>query len=233
MGTYTAPREKAGQQLVVKELKDSYTWSPNDWDSTVEIQQESQKLAGGFNKYYSTRFPNSTSHPIRFIEVYISKVTSQQSPTGTPKLNEYVVVEDYIPGLFKKWVNNYGYVSDEFLSMPAFAHWSWWYTNGEKMITDLQGVRGFTNYTLTDPALMSGTANGGRYGCTDTGVEGIILFFYNHHCNSLCENLPRPTPASLGIPQCQWQMFNLKLQQIMNGTAYSHEKQLPYYIQKN
>ena len=227
MGTYITPREKAGQKCVVKKLKDSHTWKSNDWDSTVQIQRESQKLADGFNTYYSTRFPNSVSHPIRFTDVHIHQVTSQSSLSATPKLNEYVVVEDFIPGQFKKWVNNYGYVSDEISSMPAFAHWSWWYTKGEKMIADLQGVRGFTNYTLTDPVLMSGSADGGRYGCTDTGVEGIILFFYNHKCNILCADLPRPTPASLGISQWQWQMLSLQLQQIMNGTAYSHEKQLP------
>jgi hypothetical protein len=227
MGTYTSPREKAGQKCVVKELKKSYTWKATDWDSTKEIHEESQKLAGGFNKY------SRTNYPINFTDISIPKITTQRSPNATPKLNEYVIVEDYIPGEFKKWLNNYGYVSDEVsfaLSMPAFAHWSWWYTNGEKMIADLQGVRGDMNYTLTDPVLMSGSADGGRYGCTDMGVEGIILFFYNHKCNSLCDNLPRPTPASLGISQWQWQMLNQQLQQIMDATAYSHEKKLPYDV---
>ncbi len=223
MGTYTSPREKAGQKCVVKELKESYTWKATDWDSTKEIHEESQKLAGGFNKY------SRTNYPIKFTDIDVQQVT-KQAPNATPKLNEYVIVEDYIPGQFKKWVNNYGYVSDEVLSMPAFAHWSWWYTNGEKMIADLQGVRGFMKYTLTDPVLMSGSADGWRYGCTDMGVEGIILFFYNHKCNTLCDNLPRPTRASLGISQWQWQMLNQQLQQIMDATAYSHEKQLPYDV---
>jgi hypothetical protein len=206
-GIYTAPwapPEKAGLKCVVKELKYSCTWNPNDWYSTVKIQQESQRLADGFNQYYSTRFPNSISFPIRFTDVQIQQVIFKQPPLTTrPLLSEFVTVEDYIPGQFKKWVNNCGYVSDEFMSMPAFAHWSWCYTNGEKMIADLQGVRGFMNYTLTDPVLLSGSANGGIYGCTDTGIEGIRLFFYNHHCNILCGHLPRPTLASLGISQWQ------------------------------
>lgn len=226
MGTYTAPWEKAGQKLVVKELKDSYTWSPNDWDSTKEIQQESQKLAEGFNKY------SKTNYPIKFTDVNILIVT-QQAANATPKLNEYVVVEDYIPGQFKKWLNNYGYISDEVSfakSMPAFAHWSWWHTGGEKMIADLQGVRSDDGYTLTDPVLMSGSVNGRRYGCTDTGVEGIAMFFLNHKCNDFCSSLPKPTLYSLGIPQSQIRSVTQQLQEIFNGTAYSHELKLPFEI---
>ena len=225
-GRYTTPMEKVGQKCVVKELKDSYTWNPNDWDSTVEIQEESQKLAEGFNKY------SRTNYPIQFTDVNILRVT-RQSGNATPKLNEYVVVEDYIPGQFKKWLNNYGYISDEVSfakSMPAFAHWSWWHTGGEKMIADLQGVRSDDGYTLTDPVLMSGSVNGKRYGCTDTGVEGITMFFFNHKCNDFCSSLPKPTPYSLGIPQYQIRSVTQQLQEIFNATAYSHELKLPFEI---
>ena len=226
MGTYTSPWEKAGQKCVVKELKESYTWKASDWDTTIEIHKESQALAENFNQY------SKSDHPISFTEISVYIVTSSQS-NSTPKLNEYVIVEDYIPGVFKKWCNNYGYISDEVSSastMPAFAHWSWWYTNGEKMIADLQGVRSDNAYTLTDPVLMSGSVNGRRYGCTDTGVEGIAMFFLNHKCNSFCSNLPRPTLASLGLPQWQIQSVTQQLQQIMDATAYSHELKLPYDI---
>jgi hypothetical protein len=227
MGEYTAPREKVGQKCVVKELKESYTWNPNDWDSTVEIQEESQKLAEGFNKY------SRTNYPIKFTDVHIVPVSSRTSPTVRPKVNEYVVVEDFIPGKFKKWLNNYGYISDEVSfakSMPAFAHWSWWHTNGEKMIADLQGVHSNDSYTLTDPVLMSGSVNGRRYGCTDTGVEGIAIFFLKHKCNEFCSSLPKPTLYSLGIPQSQIQSVTKQLEAIFNATAYSHELKLPFEI---
>ena len=226
MGTYTSPREKAGQKCVVKELKESYTWKATDWDSTKEIHEESQKLAGGFNKY------SRTNYPIKFTDISVQKVT-QQSADRTPKLNEYVIVEDYIPGHFKKWLNNYGYISDEVSfakSMPAFAHWSWWHTGGEKMIADLQGVRSDDGYTLTDPVLMSGSVNGRRYGCTDTGVEGIAMFFLHHKCNEFCNSLPKPTLYSLGIPQSQIRWLTKQLQEIFNATAYSHELKLPFQV---
>lgn len=226
MGTYTAPREKAGQKCVVKELKASCTWNYTDWDSTVEIHKEAEKLAGGYNEY------SRTNYPIKFTDISVHKVTKAYGNTR-PKLNEYVVVEDYIPGKFTKWLNNYGYVSGEVSfakSMPAFAHWSWWHTDGEKMIADLQGVRSDDGYTLTDPVLMSGTVNGRTYGCTDTGVEGIAMFFLNHKCNEFCSSLPKPTLYSLGIPHRQIQSVIQQLQQIMNATAYSHELKLPFEI---
>ena len=98
------------------------------------------------------------------------------------------------------------------------------------MITDLQGVRSDSGYTLTDPVLMSGTANGKTYGCTDTGVEGIVMFFMNHTCNEFCNNLPKPTPYNLDIPQEQIAMVTQQLQQIINATAYNHELMLPFYL---
>ena len=227
MGTYTAPPNKAGQRCVVKELKESYTWKASDWDTTLEIHKEAEELAKGFNQY------SKTNYPIAFTDIFVHRVTGSADSNSTPKLNEYVIVEDYIPGEFKKWCNNYGYVSPEVSfakGMPAFAHWSWWYTNGEKMIADLQGVRSDSGYTLTDPVLMSGTANGKTYGCTDTGVEGIAMFFMNHKCNEFCNNLPKPTPYNLGIPPAQIGMVTQQLQQIFNATAYTHELKLPFDV---
>ena len=230
MGTRTAPPEKAGQKCVVKELKESYTWNASDWDTTLEIHEEAQSLAVEFNNFCQIR------GLVNFTDVAVQRVIETATPHKRPKLNEYVIVEDFISGNFKKWLNNYGYVSPEVSyarAMPAFAHWSWWYTRGEKMIADLQGVRSTnptTRYTLTDPVLMSGSVDGRCYGCTDTGVEGIAMFFMNHQCNYLCNNLPKPTLQALGIPRRQIASVTRQLQQIMNATAYTHELKLPYGV---
>lgn len=224
-GIYTSPRKKAGQQCVVKILKDSHIWEPTDWNTAIKIQEEAQNLAEDFNKFTRKKHP-----PIKFTEVRTHRVTEQEK-NATPKLNECVIVEDFIPGNFKKWLSNYGYISDEVSfakSMPAFAHWSWWHTGGEKMIADLQGVRSDDGYTLTDPVLMSQSVNGQIYGCTDTGVEGIALFFLNHECNDICNSLPRPTFDSIGISRSQLHLVKKQLEEILkNATAYSHELMLP------
>ena len=222
-GKYTAPARRAGQTCVVKEQKDSYTWKATDWDMTVEIQQEAQKMAEEFNKF------SGTDHPIQYTDVVVHQVTKS---TGRPKLNEYVVVEDYIPGSYKKWINNYGYISDESKSMPAFAHWSWVHSKGEVMIGDLQGVRGNNKFILTDPVLLSCT-HGRKYGCTDMGVEGMAMFFLNHKCNNFCSSLPKPSIRSAGVPQAQIAAASQLLRQITNSTAYSHELKFPVHIRES
>ena len=222
-GTYTDPPKKAGQTCVVKELKDSYTWKPTDWNMTLDIQREAQKLAEGFNQF------SSTDHPIHFTDVVVHKVTKS---VGRPKLNEYVVVEDFIPGTYKKWVNNYGDISDESKSMPAFAHWSWVHTKGEIMIADLQGVRGDHEYVLTDPVLLSGTVHG-KYGCTDTAIEGMAMFFLKHQCNEFCNSLPKPSVHSVGIPQSQITAAFQLLQMLSTSTAYSHEMKFPVHVRES
>ena len=239
MGTYTAPPEKAGRKCVVKELKESYTWNASDWDTTLKIHQQAQSLAFEFNKFINRQ---RLLINVSFTEIDVQPVINTGNPYKRPKLGEHVIVEDYITGNFEKWLNNYGYVSPRVSSgqaqaMPAFAHWSWWYTRGEMMIADLQGVRyenaftSMTTYILTDPVLMSGSVDGGCYGCTDTGVEGIAMFFLNHQCNDFCKKIPTPTIQTifqaLGIPQSQIASVTQQLQQIVNATAYSRELKLP------
>ena len=223
MGTYTAPLKKAGRKCVVKELKDSYTWKATDWDMTVNIQEKAQDLAEGFNDHANT------NRPLQFTEVTVARVTQRSDPNATPKLNEYVTCEDYIPGNYKKWISNYGFISDESTSLPAFAHWSWIHTKGEIMIADLQGVRNDSSYVLTDPVLLSAT-DGGKYGCTDMGVEGMAMFFLNHKCNQFCNMFPKPSIRSAGVPQAQITAASQLLQQITSSTAYSHELKFPAHI---
>ena len=91
------------------------------------------------------------------------------------------------------------------------------------MIGDLQGVKSDMKYTLTDPVLMSNTA-GGKYGCTDTGVEGIAMFFLRHTCNDICKGLPKPTPQDIGSTPAHAQRL---LALIGTSTAYSHELKFP------
>ena len=143
MGHYTEPPWKRGNKIVVKKLKESYTWNPSDWDTTVKIHKKAAELAQGFDAF-------SRRNLIRFTKVSVFQVTSQGDPNGTAKLGENVIVEDYIEGTFKKWCNNYGFISAESDYLPAFMHWSWVHTRGELMVADLQGVWKQDGFVLTD-----------------------------------------------------------------------------------
>ena len=222
-GQWTAPRYDAGRTCVVKELKDNYAWKPTDWDETVKINEQAKKLAAEFNRQVHT------TRPITYTDVHVMQVVGGSDPNSTPKLNEYVTCEDYIPGNFNKWCNNYGYISDKSSSLPSFMHWSWWYTDSEEMVSDLQGVRNPDSYLLTDPAIMSLS---GSYGATDTGVEGMAMFFLSHECNSFCNDLPAPTLAHFHriIPQHYLDAAQTLMAQVQISTTYKFELKFPQGI---
>ena len=94
-GTITSPPILAGQKCVVKESKESYTWKPTDWDKAVEIHGMAKTMASSFNKVHNC------TRSIRYVDVSVHKVTKSDSKSS-PKLNEYVLVEDYITGNFTK-----------------------------------------------------------------------------------------------------------------------------------
>ena len=218
-GMYTSS-PKVGGNCVVKRNKDSFAWKSTDWNQTIQIYDLSRSLASAFSPIC-----NGVAS-IRYVEVSVFKVT-------WPQPNDFVLVEDYIPGYFTKWCNNYGGISPSSELMPAFMHWSWVSSRGQYMIADLQGVRTDiadwlgvrtnSQFILTDPAIMSNTVDGGQCGCTDTGIEGIALFFLRHSCNKFCNGFPRPTIQDvLSTPNAQSQIASLG-----TSTAYSHELKIP------
>ena len=226
MGKWESPRSKMGKLCVVKELKDDFTWKPSDWDTTKLIQEEAQEMADGFNAF------SNTNHPIKFTEMDVLQVLSRSDPNATPRVGESVIVEEYIEGSFKKWCNNYGYISPEAQttapSMPAFMHWSWWDNDGQMMIADLQGVKHSNGYLLTDPVILSDSGSA-EYGCTDMGVEGMAMFFVNHKCNLFCQKLPAPKfDDFVGvIPAGILNLCRTALPSIRNCTAYTTELKFP------
>ena len=221
-GTWVKPVSRKGQQCVVKHLKTSFTWKPTDWDTTVKIYDEANKLAYKFNSYAET------SRPISFTDVEVLRCQKTNPSSAGPRLNEYVVVEDYIPGEYTKWCDNYGFWSPGSPhSMQAFVHYGWYYTGGQKMVTDLQGVRNDDSYVLTDPAMLS--LSPGHFGCTDMGPEGMALLLLKHSCNSMCRNLPKPTERDISVCLTQEELRKCKraVASIMNShTTYTWELEI-------
>ena len=198
------PDNKYRQKAVVKEYKDSYAWAQSDWDTAVETYEKTKELAKKFNE------DCQSNYPIHIVYYDIQRVICQPIQNGTPKLNEYVIVEDYLEGEFQKFISNTGWVNPECLSiyklMPTFAHWTWVHTNGNLMVVDLQGVRYTDKYILTDPCILSLNK---EYGATDTAVMGMALFFITHKCTDLCHSFnishrrPDVTKVALYLEQLQ------------------------------
>ena len=186
-GTYLAPSSKKGQTCVVKEYKSNYRWAQSDWDKDMSVQKKAKELAKKFNK------ETGTTRPIYYVDCDAWKVS--KSSTGTPKLGEWCLVEDYLTGEWTKWNTNAGYVNPQVTttSMHAFSHWTWVHTKGDTMVCDLQGVRCDDRYILTDPVICS---TGQIYGETDLGEVGMAHFFDTHKCTSFCSHLPKPNNFS-------------------------------------
>ncbi|XP_038062570.1 alpha-protein kinase vwkA-like [Patiria miniata] len=108
-----------------------------------------------------------------------------------------VTIESLVQGRYVKFLNNFGYVnpSEDTLVPEAFSHFTYHESNGEILVTDLQGVYNQTRYVFTDPAIHSieiPRYTFGHYGPTDLGVFGVMKFFQNHKCNLLCDGLRIP-----------------------------------------
>ncbi|XP_011409390.1 PREDICTED: alpha-protein kinase vwkA-like [Amphimedon queenslandica] len=221
-GNYTQHATKCGQSIVMKKFKDSYIWEPKGWDSTLKIYSKAQEYASGFGR--GLEFTTC--------ETGIVKTTGSSTKV---KVDEYTVLEDYLEGKYIKWCNNYGYVSSEARGvdqiLTAFMHWSWVKSKGEEMVADIQGVKNGSRYKLTDPAMLSVKM---EYGVTDTGIEGMAMFFLIHECSGPCKGLPRPTLAQFvgKIPDAMLQQA-LALQQLSaRGTTYSRETKFPEAVRK-
>jgi len=230
MGTWNTPLSKSGEKCIIKHLKDSYTWKPTDWNTTMRIHRETKQLAGSFNKFHST------GGIISFVDIDLFQcVYHPNNEIGGPKFNEYHIVETYIPGKYIKWCNNYGYwnsTDEHIATMQAFSHWSWYQTGGQKMIADLQGATNNGGYLLTDPTIIS--SNGAEYGATDTGVEGMAIMLLKHTCNSICKHLPKPTVVDLYscISLLEMQECMELLHSVSDSTAYKWEVKLSVSTRK-
>ena len=103
---------------------------------------------------------------------------------------EPMIIEPYIEGKYEKFTSNSGWIKDNIdIIIPLFMHWNWVYSKGEKLVSDIQGVKKGDIYELTDPAVQSINK---EYGDTDLGAVGLIYFLSEHKHNSYCQSLPWP-----------------------------------------
>lgn len=68
------------------------------------------------------------------------------------------LVEPYIAGRYQKFNSNSGWSNDDHPLMAALSHYSWYASKGKYVLCDLQGSGDEDHYLLTDPAVLSTTA---------------------------------------------------------------------------
>lgn len=104
--------------------------------------------------------------------------------------HQWYTVEDFLDGHYKKFSCNVGDFSPEYSDvLQAFTHWTYEFSGGELMITDLQGIKGpdEDTYYLTDPAIHCRDLD--HFSRLNWGEEGFAMFFAAHKCNKICAKL--------------------------------------------
>ena len=114
---------------------------------------------------------------------------------ATRKEMKWFFVEPYIAGKYEKFNSNVGYVAKASYindAMQAFSHFTWKKSGHRILVCDLQGIQTEEGIKLTDPSIHSRDEDLMRYGRTNLGSVGVILFFATHKCNNVCSAMGLP-----------------------------------------
>jgi len=143
------------------------------------LKQAEKKDKGNQMKYFS----------IRVLSLSIMENLDYKKS----KRPRFFLAQQFLNGEYVKFNNNYGWKNkdnDSYnLIAQAFSHFTYEYTMGVIMITDIQGIRSGTDeLSITDPAIHSFLYNQ-QFGETNHGKLGMIRFFTTHECNDYCKKL--------------------------------------------
>ena len=97
-------------------------------------------------------------------------------------------------------------------------HWNLVNIKGEKLVSDIQGVRREKYYELTDPAFQSINQ---EYGDGDLGCFGLIAFLIRHKHNKYCKDLPWPEESEI-----KRYFYNITLMEMRRTTFVNELKRI-------
>ncbi|KAK6178623.1 hypothetical protein SNE40_011155 [Patella caerulea] len=147
-------------------------------------------LANNFALSLKIESPPEYGPVFSFNEVYFAKTSR----------NDFVSIEKYIPGDFKKYINNTGVIvkantPDLELSLKAesFVHFTYERSDHSLMVVDIQG----SEYKLYDPEIATSILNevkdgldGEVFFCMgNLSSMAIENFLKQHMCNTYCTML--------------------------------------------
>ena len=175
--------ETRNDRAVVKFYNDGFVFEDDFWSREIEAHKKASKLAMAWNE---CELANATISVIIPQQGQLEE--GAQEPTDR-KSGEYVLVEDYLPEFQKFNSNTKTCAGFGHLSIQAFSHWTYHYTEGKYLFCDCQGMfdKEKKEYILTDPVIVSDTEIWSTsYGPCDGGADMMVTWFKNHKCNRYC-----------------------------------------------
>ncbi|KAK4444704.1 hypothetical protein QBC34DRAFT_474115, partial [Podospora aff. communis PSN243] len=168
-------------KLVVKTYMDKEKTLPHLIDDMC-----AQALCKAFALEFNAMLPEKYS--LDFIVVTCLERAPGTARDGDKRL---MSLEPWIQGEYVKYNSNQGWVNNSkpddpiFQAAQAFSHFTFERTEGNFMVTDLQGV----GRVLTDPALQKLDPSYLPLSEANLGADGFYWFFSTHTCNAVCKQL--------------------------------------------
>lgn len=191
MGILNGEGPLKGQKCVVKTVKNG-SICKKEWELQSRRARVAREMANSYNKVASNTTRKITFNCPVVAEIdTLSDCLCINDILGKPKKKwndaEFVSIELYLRGKFEDF--EYGWVPRADLIVPeAFSHFTWCRSEGNLLVSNLQGVKTSCAFRFTGPVIHSADK---KFGTSDLGFEGIKGFFKLHTCNEVCRQWPR------------------------------------------
>lgn len=172
------------QQYVLKRCKPEGTQTILDHFGSVEKHTRKSVQMHSLARYFAIAMEklctDNYGETLQYSKVYYGKLR-----------DESVTVEPYIPGTFKKYINNNGEIlvkdGEIAAKVEAFAHFTYVKSEKSLMVLDIQG----TGYSLYDPEIASTDLldeyeSSVQFCAGNLSVQAINRFLEMHICNKYC-----------------------------------------------
>jgi len=189
------------KNYVAKILRETAT-KPEDLLSDIEGTLLTNVLADKFNFLLKQAEKEDKGSQTKYNPVQVLSLSIIENlDFEKSKRPRFFLAQQLLEGEYVKFNNNYGWRNkdtDHFnLIAQAFSHFTYEFTMGVIMVTDIQGIKGNPGeIVITDPAIHSFLYKQ-QFGKTNHGKLGMMRFFMTHECNDYCKKLHLMNPKSI------------------------------------
>jgi len=207
-----------------------------DLFSDIEGTLLTKVLADKFNFLLKQAEKKDKYYPVKVLSLPIIENLDFEKSKGQAKGRRFFLAQQLLDGEYVKFNNNYGWKGEDndscTLIAQAFSHFTYEYSIGIIMVTDIQGIKSNPGeIVITDPAIHSFLYKQ-RFGKTNHGKLGMIRFFMTHICNDYCKMLHLIHPNSINDATVQSMKEERKGEKALNHLYKKFEPDIKKWREK-